>query len=230
MKPIFSDSAGNTGNVLLTKAFLICGILSSLLYMPTVFIGANAWDGYNSASQSISELIAIDAPSTSLVIPLFVLYSILIYTFGIGIWRSAGRKRTLRIMALLIAGKEVLGLAATLFAPMHLRGAEKSLSDTMHIVLTAVGTLFCMFPAMIFAASASGKSFRIYTIATILLFLVFGVLAGLEGPRVAANLPTPLLGVWERINVFGYMLWIVVLAIVLLRVSNKPGSINGSAV
>jgi hypothetical protein len=46
---------------------------------------------------------------------------------------------------------------------------------------------------------------------------VFGVLTGLDAPRLAANLPTPWMGVWERINIFGYLLWIIVLAIILLR-------------
>ena len=50
-----------------------------------------------------------------------------------------------------------------------------------------------------------------------IIFLAFGILAGMNGPRIAANQPTPLLGIWERINIFGYMLWIVVLAILLLR-------------
>lgn len=205
-----------------TKVFLICGIFSSLLYVPVTIIGAMQWDGYNSASQSISELIAIDAPSAPLVVPLFIIYSVLIYIFGLGIWRSSGRKRTLRFVAVLIVGKEIFGLIVTLFAPMHLRGVDKTLSDTMHIILTAVGTLLCMFPAMGIAVTAFGKRFRLYTIATIIIFLVFGVIAGMDGPKVAANLPTPFLGVWERINVFGYMIWIVVLAFVLLGAEKMP--------
>jgi hypothetical protein len=40
----------------------------------------------------------------------------------------------------------------------------------------------------------------------------------MDASRITANLPTPWLGVWERINIFGYMLWIVVLSINLLRV------------
>ena len=56
---------------------------------------------------------------------------------------------------------------------------------------------------------------------TMLIFLVFGALGGAAAGGIAANLPTPWLGVYERINIFGYMLWIVVLAIALLR--HQPG-------
>ena len=37
-----------------------------------------------------------------------------------------------------------------------------------------------------------------------------------EAPRVGASQPTPLLGVWERINIGVFLVWIVVLAITLL--------------
>ncbi|PSM49156.1 DUF998 domain-containing protein [Chroococcidiopsis sp. CCALA 051] len=201
------------------KVLLVCGILSSLLYVATVVLAAIRWEGYSSTSQTVSELIAIDAPTTPLVVPLFITYSLLVYAFGVGIWRSAGRKRALRFAAVGLVGKEVLGLVVTLFFPMHLRGVEGTLTDTMHAILTGVGVLF-MLLAIGFAATAFGKRFRLYSIATILILLVFGILAGLDGSRLAANLPTPWMGVWERINIFGYMLWVVVLTIMLLRIQD----------
>ena len=69
-----------------------------------------------------------------------------------------------------------------------------------------------------FGAAAFGKRFLLYSIGTILLLVVFGALTGLDAPRIAANLPTPWVGVTERINISGYLLWVVVLAITLLRV------------
>jgi hypothetical protein len=49
------------------------------------------------------------------------------------------------------------------------------------------------------------------------VLLIGGFLAGLDQPRLVANLPTPWMGIWERINVDVYLLWVVVLAIALLR-------------
>jgi hypothetical protein len=107
-------------------------------------------------------------------------------------------------------------VAGTLFTPIHLRGVEPTSTDTWHIILTIVNVL-CILLIIGFGAAAFGKRFRLYSIATILVLIVFGALSGLDGPRLAANLPTPWMGVWERINIFAYMLWIVVLAIALLR-------------
>lgn len=209
-------------------SLLIYGILSTLLYVIATILGAIKWKEYDSFSQSVSELIAINAPSAPLVIPLFLIYSILVFAFGIGVWLSSGSNRALRIVAILIISKEVLGVIVTLFAPMHLRGVEASFSDTMHIVLTGIGVLLCMFPAIIFGANAFGRGFKIFSIVTILIFLIFGTLAGMNGSKIAENLPTPYAGIWERINIFMYFIWVVVLSVNLL-LGNKNQKSNHHA-
>jgi hypothetical protein len=59
--------------------------------------------------------------------------------------------------------------------------------------------------------------FRIYSIVTIVILLAFGALTTADASRVAANLPTPWVGLWERINIGVFLLWVVVLAIALMR-------------
>jgi hypothetical protein len=224
MTTTISISSGFAKNVLLKKVLLLCGILSSLLYIAMNIVGAMRWDGYSSTSQTFSELIAIDAPTRPLLLQISILYVLLVYAFGWGVWQSAGSNRALRYAAGGIVIKEVLGLVVTLFFPMHLRGIEGTLTDTMHAMLTFVGLLF-MLLAMWFAAAALGKRFRIYSIVTILVFVVNGALTFGNVSRMAANLPTPWMGLTERINIYGYMLWLVVLAIVLLRRGKNAGSI-----
>jgi hypothetical protein len=103
---------------------------------------------------------------------------------------------------------------------MHLRetlaAGGGTASDTMHLVLAAV-TVILMLIAIGVGSSAFGLGFRVYSIATLVIVLVFGMLTGLAAPNVQANLPTPLAGVWERISLGGFLLWIVVLAVILLR-------------
>src|SRR5512141_580673 len=104
------------------KLLLLCGVLSALLYVATVELAPTRWPGYSPASQTVSELIGIGAPTRPLVLPLFIVYSLLVYAFGAGVWLSSGPERALRVAALGIIGKEVLGLIVTSFAPIHLRG------------------------------------------------------------------------------------------------------------
>ena len=199
------------------KALLACGIASSLLY--AVMIWAIRYEGYNPMSQVPSELTAIGAPTERLWALLAPIYTLLIGTFSWGVWRSAGRNRAVRIMGGVMLAYASLGILWP-FAPMHQRevlaAGGGTLSDTMHVVLGGV-TVFLMFLAIGFGAAAFGKLFRLYSIASIVVLLAFGGLTFVEAPRLEANLPTPWIGLWERINISVFLLWVVVLAAVLWR-------------
>lgn len=188
-----------------------------------VFV-AMQWEGYRSASQTVSELSAIGAPTRPLWVSLGVAYTVLVCAFGWGLWASARRNRALRVTGGLILAYGLIGLAWPL-APMHLRGAGFALTDALHIALSVV-TVLLMLLAIGLSAAALGKRFRLYCIATSMILAVFGALTGLEGARIAANLPTPWIGVWERISIGAFLLWVVVLAVALLRTPDprQPGS------
>ncbi len=195
------------------KALLICGVLASLLYVSMNVLGAAQFEGYHSASQTVSELFAIGAPSRPLWVWLGIVYQVLMIAFGWGVWASAGRSRALRTTGGLFLAYGVVGLAAPFF-PMHQRGAGMTLTDTMHKILTLV-TVLLMVSAIGFGAAAFGKRFRVYSIATGVMLFVFGALVGLDAPRIEANLTTPWVGVTERICIGVFLLWVVVLAITL---------------
>jgi len=197
------------------KVLLVCGIFASLLYVGSDIIAAMRWEGYSYTAQSVSELRALDAPTRPFLVPILFLYAVLEIAFGLGIWGVAGRKRALRITGVLVFGLGIVDLVA-LFFPMHLRGTEGTLTDTMHIILTGVTVLLFLL-TLGFGASGDGKWFRWYSYGTLLALIVTGAWAFSDGPRIAANLPTPWIGVRERITIYGYMLWMAVLAIVLLR-------------
>jgi len=198
------------------KLLLVCGILAPLLYVASDVLAAARWEGYSYAAQAISETFAIGAPTRPLVLLRGLGYSVLVIAFGLGVLESARGNRRVVMVGRLLVGIAVVDLVAPFVAPMNLRGAERTLTDTMHIVLATVDVVFILL-IVGFGASAFGKRFRLYSIGTILVVVVFGTLAGFDGPRVAANLPTPWLGVTERISVFSYMLWLVVFAIGFLR-------------
>lgn len=199
------------------KVLLVCGILSSLLYVAMNIFVPMQWEGYSSASQTVSELSAIGAPTRPLWVLLGTAYTLLVAAFGWGVWRSAAGNRPLRVVGGLMVVYGVIGL---FWPPMHLRGTEFTLTDTMHIVFAMV-TVLLMLLAIGFGSVAFGKRFRFYSVATVVILIAFGALTGLDGPRIAANLPTPWVGVWERINISVFLLWVVVLAVALLRIQQK---------
>jgi hypothetical protein len=207
---------------------LVSGILSAVLYAAMTVFVAMQWEGYSSASQTVSELSAIGAPTRRLWVFLVPVYAALVVAFGCGIWGSSRSNGPLHVVGGVMIADGLLGFA---WPPMHLRevlaAGGGTLTDTLHLVFSAAAVLL-MLLAIGFGAAAFGKRFRLYSIATMAILGTFGALTALDAPRVAANLPTPWAGVWERLNIAAYLLWVVVLATVLLRTSSEPAAPGAS--
>jgi hypothetical protein len=197
--------------------FLASGVVSSLLYAAMLLLVPMGWEGYSSAAHTVSELSAIDAPTRPLWRSLGLVWTLLYASFGWGVWLSAGRSRSLRVAGGVIIGAALFGL---FWPPMHQRAVLAAgggtLSDTLHIVWTMVNGVLTVL-AMGVAAVAFGKGFRLYSIATVVILLACGAITGTYASAIEANLPTPWVGVWERINIGAWLLWVVVLAAALWR-------------
>ena len=165
----------------------------------------------------ISELSAIDAPTRPLWLLLGTVYSVLMIAFGWGVWTSSPHRRIPRVLGILLI---IHGGFSAYWPPMHQRAAlaagGRTLTDTLHIVWTAVTGLLFLFEAAL-GAAAFGKRFRVYSVVSLVIALAAGAVTGTYTSDLEANLPTPWAGVWERIGAGVYMLWIAVLAIAVLR-------------
>jgi len=226
-----SISAVPSGKITLKKVLLFCGVLSSALYAAiNVFIPA-CWPAYNIASQTVSELSAIGAPTRPLWNWLCAPYTFLMIAFAWGVWQTGAQNRRLRIAGSLMIAYGALGFIWP-FAPMHLRetlaAGGATFSDTLHLALGAITEVLYLF-ALGFAARAFGNVFRFYSIATFAALLFFGALTFLEAPGVSANQPTPLIGVWERINIGLFLIWVVVLALNLWRIPDDQRLVEDPA-
>jgi hypothetical protein len=213
------------GLEMVRKVLLLCGILASVLYVGTDILGALSWEGYSYAAQTISELSAIGSPSRPIVTPLFLTFGVLEMAFGLGALGLAGRKGGMRTVGALLVGFGAFCLTGP-FTPMNLRENPKSLTDTLHIIGATIDVIFILL-IIGFAANGFGRRFLLYSIGTALTLVVFGALAGMDGPQVAANLPTPWVGINERICNYGFWLWQLVLSVLLLRGEVAPGRVDG---
>src|SRR5687768_18357733 len=141
---------------MLRKTLLICGIASSLLYVAMNIFVAMQWEAYSSASQTVSELSAIGAPTRALWVTFGAFYTVLVTAFGWGVWKSAGDNGALRTVGRLGVAYGALGLVWPL-APMHLRETLSTgggtLSDTLHLALGAI-TVVLMLTAVTIGAGA----------------------------------------------------------------------------
>jgi CubicO group peptidase (beta-lactamase class C family) len=184
-----------------------------LLYAAMNVLIPLSFPGYDVAAQTISELSAIGAPTRPLWVALGTVYTVLVVAYGLGVWRAADGTRSLRVAG---AALMVSGTIGLFWPPMHPRGTPSTLTDTLHVAWT-IATLLLMLVTIGSGAAALGTKFRRYSAGTIVTFLVFGILTFLDAPALVANLPTPWIGVWERINAGAYELWVIVFAVALLR-------------
>jgi len=201
---------------MIRKLLLICGILSPLLYAVADWSAGMRWEGYSFRDQTISELGAIGAPTKQFFSLQLIVVYLLLTVFGIGIWRSAVDRRAVRVVGGLICALGVMALTVGMFVPMQLRGTEQGLTGALHLIEGGVAVVMILL-AIGFAASAFGTLFRVYSIITIFMVLAFGAWSGTYAPQLEQNLPTPWLGVIERIFWYAYQLWFSVLALMLLR-------------
>jgi uncharacterized protein DUF998 len=201
----------------MTQAALVCGILSSLWYAAINVLVPMLWPAYSPVNQTVSELSAIDAPTRDVWIIVALPYVLLFAAFGWGVLHSATQNRKLFVVGCLIIFYCIFN---AYWPPMHLReviaAGGGTLSDTLHLVWACITTVLFML-IMGFAAFALSKNFRIYTAVSMVLLIGFGVTTFLIAPNVGANLPTPFIGVWERINIGIFLIWVIAFAAILLK-------------
>lgn len=202
------DANKKTVNIL-----LICGILGAFLYPTTDIIAGNLYKGYSFNEQTVSELFAIGAPTSNLVVTFFTISSLLFMPFALGIWLLSGNSRILKALSIMIVGNAVNSLILWNFFPMHMRGIQPSFTETMHGIL-AINPFVLV--SIILGAVYFKNWFRYYSIATILLLVIMVVFAVPKALLVYENKPTPGLGIMERASQYGHQLWHAILAIVFI--------------
>lgn len=193
---------------------LACGIAGAALYPLSDIFAAMRYPGFSYRDQAVSELFAIGAPTSAIVVPLFSLSSALLLLFSVGIWKSANGQRSLRLLAVMMALNAIDALLLWNLFPMHMRGVEPTFTDLMHGLLAIDPFLFV---AIILGAVAFRNWFRVYTITTIVFTTVLAILGFSYVTAVVANQPTPWMGAIERAAQYATNLWYAMLAVVLMR-------------
>ncbi len=98
-----------------------------------------------------------------------------------------------------------------------MRGVEPTFTDAMHNAFAGVQTLFIL-SSIGLGIIAYGKRFGYYSIGTLVTLIACGTLTfAIAGQLVPQQQLVNWFGLLERITVYGYMVWVIVLAIALMR-------------
>jgi len=201
----------HTWNSIVIRLLLLCGVASSILYAASEIMASMRWEGYDWTARMVSDLLAASAPTRSFIIGPMIAYNVLILGFSVGVWLRRWN-RAIGVAGILLLVYAVVSMLGLLLFPLDY-DAEGA-GATMHMAVT-FGLIILMFLFIGFAAAGSGQAFRIYSIVTVFLILGGAALSGMQIPRIEAGLPTPGLGLFERLNIYAMLLWVALFAITL---------------
>lgn len=193
------------------KILLLCGVASSVVYAATDILASMRFDGYEWTARMVSDLFAVSAPTRSFIVAPMLAYNALILAFGIGVWLSR-RNRAQGVTAILLIIYAIAGVIGLLVFPLDYNASGSGAS--MHMAATFT-LIILMFAFIVSAAVGGSRAFRIYSVLTVVIIIGGATLAGMQVPRIEAGLPTPGLGVFERLNIYAMLLWVVVFAFTL---------------
>jgi hypothetical protein len=203
-----------------TDVLVTCGVVYAVSYaLVNDAIAAPLYGGYSWLDQAVSELSAEGAPTRTLLVAMAPVWSALLIAFGIGIWRAATTKRWLRWLGAVIAIHGLWSLAWIWF-PMSSRAdlatGGAGVNDTGHLVLVTMTGIF-VFTELALAAASFGNRFRLYAAASVVIMVVFGSLTSSWPAMIEAGEATPWMGLFERISIAAWLVFLVVVAATLLR-------------
>lgn len=205
----------------LLRVLLLCGLFSSAVYIIADQLASWLYPGYIITDQNYSELLATGAPTRPLMLGVSVIYNLLVAAFAIGIWKS-GNKPLNRFTASMILAYAFLSLLTPLFFQMDMRGAAVTARGNLHGPMTAMMSVFIIL-SITSGGWLRGRSFLLYSLVTLVFLIVFGMLTVSQVPGLAANEPTPWMGLFERVNIYATMLWFSAFSVVMAREAKTPG-------
>jgi hypothetical membrane protein len=195
---------------------IVAGLAAPLVYAATVAVFGNLTPGYSHVANAISELNLPNAPLRRAVDGAFVLYNLLLILFALSLRRNfverGARVSPLAALFLFLTG--LGGLAMTTLFTMDPVGSEPTFGGQMHLILAgalSVGTILSVY---FFARSLRrrGEWPRLagYSFFTLFVILVSGAFAAFAAWRGA-----PVVGLWERITIGAFLVWIWLLSLTL---------------
>jgi len=177
---------------------------------------------YDHLRQLMSELGEDGRPYAGLVNAWFALSSVLLVGFGIGLAALLPRSRVALIGAALFLIWAALGIATAILACDP--GCEgKTISGWLHLLLGEIAAAAMLpVPTLIWCTVGRGDARRGFGLLTAVVQLVavissIGMAAAAYEAEIADQSLRELAGLFQRVCWAGYYLWIVVMAVRMMR-------------
>lgn len=207
-----SMSSSATKPVNNLRLLAICGVIVPILFTIIVIILGLLRPGYSHVSQAISELGEVGAPNAAVQDANFVVFGLLVIAFAVGLHRGIGDGRGSKIGPALVGSFGAVGAIGAGIFP---------LPSPLHVPVSLIGFISLIIATLVISRrlkqDARWQSYRSYSLITggialaLFVALVFG-----------GSNDSPYFGALQRIFLTPLFLWVELMAIHLLRLSNQP--------
>lgn len=206
---------------MLRKILVSCGVVAPVLYVVTAIVGAALRpNDYSHIVNAISELLSNGAPNKAVLNVVFNIYNALLLVFAIGAYFAMKNlPRTCRVAMGILIGIQVLSFSWGFF-PMDPLGAEATFAGTMHNILGGVVALATIImPILMGLGLRRLDGFNRYAVYSFISSAIIFT-SGLMGVILAGQ-GVQLFGLFERITIGTYEVWIFVTAMKLLATQQE---------
>lgn len=207
----------------------MAGITGCAIDVVSMFVLGNQIDGYNQLKDAISQIGISSSPVASQIDTWWIIVGCLLILFGIGIMLNfENHKQSVWGGLLIIIYGMGEGLGSGLLSADE-AGTAHSFTGILHILIGGVGVIGIMFlPLVMMNIVRFIKLFSIIIFFSGLVFVLLFILARVINSP--GNFIVLYKGIWQRAYLIIYYIYLVVLAIIILKDnhSNIPSDINSS--
>lgn len=195
------------------------GMIAVAGYVGATVLGGVLDPEYSHLRDAISTLTAAGAPDRVLLGALYVGYNLLLAGFALAVYRSSAGGRLLLAATVLFALGSVSGIGQVTAFPQDAPGSPLTGPGTMHLVLAGVSSLVTVACAVLY-----WRGFRTDPVwrpmSRVSLAAAIVILASAPGAVVTVG--GPVQGLFERVTIGAFMVWIIVLSAHALRRQAAP--------
>lgn len=192
------------------------GIAAVGLYVGATLLGGILDPQYSHVADAISELTGSTAPDRAVLAPLFIGYNLILLGFGYALFRAAAGGILFPVAVVLFAIGALSGIGQVTVFRTDSVGTAETTEGMIHLVLAGVSSVLCLAIAILY-----GMAFRGVPAVRRLSRYSFATAAGLvlTAPLAAGSIGTAFMGLFERITIGVFMLWVVVVSSACLGVA-----------
>lgn len=194
------------------RLWTLAGLLAPICYTAAVVAGGVLTPGYSHVRDPISSLTQTGAPRIPVVAALFTAYNWLLLIFASGLWWDMGRggRRLAVSGALALIAVGLSGVLMYWFTqdpigtPATVRGIGHFVLAGVEALGTIIGVLLC---GLGFRSVPGLSGLRTYSIVSAAIIFVSG------GVGTATLTFNPYFGIFERVTIFTFMIWVFLLSL-----------------